>query len=37
MIVLDQMMSDMRIHDINPEMATDRERWSVTVKNVDST
>ena len=27
----------MRIYGINPEMATDRERWAVMVKNVDTT
>ena len=25
----------MRIYGINPEIATDRERWSVVVKNAD--
>ena len=34
---LDRPKSDMRIYGINPEMATDRERWSVMVKNVDTT
>ena len=36
---LDRLKSDMRIYGImiNPEMATDRERWSVMVKNVDTT
>ena len=28
---------DMRIYGINPEMATDRERWSVMLENVDTT
>ena len=34
---LDRLISDMRIYGINPEMATDRKRWSVMVKNVDTT
>ena len=34
---LDRLKSDMRIYVINPEMATDRERWAVMVKNVDTT
>ena len=34
---LDRPKSDMRIYGINPEMATDKERWSVMVKNVDTT
>ena len=34
---LDRPKSDMRIYGINPEMATDRERWYVMVKNVDTT
>ena len=34
---LDRLKSDMRIYGINPEMATDRERWAVMVKNVDTT
>ena len=34
---LDEMKSDMHIYGINPEMATDRERWAVMVKNVDTT
>ena len=34
---LDGLKSDMRISGINPEMATDRERWAVMVKNVDTT
>ena len=34
---LDRLKSDMRIYGINPEMATDRKRWSVMVKNVDTT
>ena len=29
---LDTLKSDMRIYGINPEMATDRKRWSVMVK-----
>ena len=29
---LDRLKSDMGIYGINPEMATDRERWSVMVK-----
>ena len=29
---LDRLKSDMRIYGINPEMATDRERWAVMVK-----
>ena len=32
-----QPKSDIRIYGINPEMATDIERWSVMVKNVDTT
>ncbi len=34
---LDRLKSDMRIYGINLEMATDRERWAVMVKNVDTT
>ena len=34
---LDRLKSDMRIHDINPEMATERERWCDMVKNDDTT
>ena len=34
---LDRLKSDTRIYSINPEMATDRKRWSVMVKNVDTT
>ena len=34
---LDKLKSDMRIYGINPEMATNRERWAVMVKNVDTT
>ena len=34
---LDRLKSDMRIYGINPEMATDRERWAVIVKTVDTT
>ena len=34
---LDRLKSDMHINVINPEMTTDRERWSVMVKNVDNT
>ena len=34
---LDRLKSDMRIYGINPEMSTDRERWAVMVKNVDTT
>ena len=34
---LDRLKSDMRTYGINPEMATDRERWAVMVKNVDTT
>ena len=34
---LDRLKSDMRIYGINPEMVTDRERWAVMVKNVDTT
>ena len=34
---LDRLKSDMRIYGINPEMATDRERLAVMVKNVDTT
>ena len=34
---LDILKSDMRIYGINPEMATDRERWAVMVKNVNTT
>ena len=33
---LDRLKSDMGIYGINPEMATDRERWAVMVKNVDT-
>ena len=33
----DSLESDMRIYGINPEMATDRKRRSVMVKNVDTT
>ena len=34
---LDRLKSDMRIYDINSDMATDRKRWAVMVKNVDTT
>ena len=34
---LDKQKSDMRIYGIIPEMATDRKRWAVMVKNVDTT
>ena len=34
---LDRLKSDMRIHDINPEIATERERWCDMVKNNDTT
>ncbi len=34
---LDRLKRDMHICGINPEMATDRERWSFQVKNVDTT
>ena len=34
---LDRLYSDMRIYGINPEMTTDKERWAVMVKNVDTT
>ena len=34
---LDILKSDMRIFGITREMATDRERWAVMVKNVDTT
>ena len=34
---LDRLKSDMRIYGINPVMATDRKRWAVMVKNVDTT
>ena len=34
---IDTLKSDMRIYGNNPEMATDRKRWSVMVKNVDTT
>ena len=34
---LDKLKRDMRTYGINPEMATDRERWAVIVKNVDIT
>ena len=33
---LDRLKGDIRIHAINQEMATDRERWAVMVKNVDT-
>ena len=33
MIWLGRMKSHMSFHAMNPEMATDRERWSVMVKN----
>ena len=33
----DRLKNDMRIYGINLEMATDRERWAVMVKNVDTT
>ena len=33
----DRLKSDMRIYGINPEMANDRGRWAVMVKNVDTT
>ena len=35
--VLICLKSDMRSYGINPEMATDRERWAVMVKHVDTT
>ena len=35
--LLDQLKIDIQIYGINPEMATDRERWSVTAKKVDTT
>ena len=34
---LDRLKGDMRIRDINPDMATDRKRWAVMVKKVDTT
>ena len=34
---LDKLKSDMRIYGIKPEMATDRKRWAVMLKNVDTT
>ena len=34
---LDRLKSDMRIYCMNPEMPTDRKRWAVMVKNVDTT
>ena len=34
---LDRLKGDMRIYGIKPEMATDRKRWAVMVKNVDTT
>ena len=34
---LDKLKSDTRIYGIKPEMATDRKRWAVMVKNVDTT
>ena len=34
---LDRLESDMRIYDINPDIASDRQRWSVMVKNLDTT
>ena len=34
---LDRLKSDIRIHDINPEIATERERWCDMVKNNDTT
>ncbi len=34
---LGRLKSDMGIYEINPDMDTDSERWSVTVKNVDTT
>ena len=34
---LDKLISDMRIYGIKPEMATDRKRWAVMVKKVDTT
>ena len=34
---LDRLKSDMRTYGINPEMTTDRKRWAVMVKNVDTT
>ena len=36
-IWLDRLKSDMRIYVINPEMATERERLAVMVKNLDTT
>ena len=33
----DRLKSDMRMYGINPQMATDRERWAVVVKNIDTT
>ena len=37
MRLVDRLTSDMRIYGINPEVATDRKRWAVMVKNVDTT
>ena len=34
---LDRLKNDMRIYGTNPEMVTDGERWSLTVKNVNTT
>ena len=34
---LDRLKIDMRIYGIDPEMATDKERQSVMVKNIDTT
>ena len=34
---LDKLKSYMRIYGIKPEMATDRKRWAIMVKNVDTT
>ena len=33
---LDRLKRDMRIYGINAEMATDRKRWAVMLKNVDT-
>ena len=32
---LERLKNDMLIYGFNPEMATDRERWAVMVKNID--
>ena len=34
---LDRLKIDMRIHGINPDMATHKDRWYDMVKNVDTT